>query len=162
MITLVLGGSRSGKSAVAERIAADAATSVTYVATAQVHDDDFADRVALHRDRRPAEWTTLEVGADLAVALASIDGVALVDSLGTWVAGVHDFEVDVDALCRVLARRTDPTVLVSDEVGMGVHPETAVGRQFRDALGAVNQAVAAIAEDVVLVVAGRSLHLPPS
>lgn len=162
MITLVLGGSRSGKSSAAERIALAAGGPVTYVATATVEDDDFADRVARHRDRRPTEWTTLEVSTDLAGALASVHGLALVDSLGTWVAGVPDFAVDVDGLCQALLDRTDPTVLVSDEVGMGVHPETPVGRRFRDALGTVNQAVAAVAQDVVLVVAGRSLHLPPS
>jgi adenosyl cobinamide kinase/adenosyl cobinamide phosphate guanylyltransferase len=162
VITLVLGGSRSGKSAVAEHRATAHGDVVAYLATAQVHDDDFAARVHAHQARRPAGWTTHEVGAELVPALASVHGVALVDSLGTWVAAHHDFVLDVDELCGALVARADPTVLVSDEVGMGVHPETPLGRRFRDVLGEVNQAVAAVADEVLLVVAGRTLALPPS
>lgn len=163
MITLVLGGARSGKSAVAERLAADAARaggSVTYVATAVATDDDMAARIEAHRARRPAGWTTVEAaGVDLPALLSSASGVVLLDALGTWMAGAAGFEVDADGLCRALIDRVGDTVVVSEEVGLGVHPSTDVGRRFRDALGTLNQQVAAVADDVLLVVAGRPLTL---
>jgi adenosyl cobinamide kinase/adenosyl cobinamide phosphate guanylyltransferase len=162
-ITLVLGGARSGKSEVAERLAAGLARPISYVATGMVDpqhpDPDFEARVAAHRRRRPPEWRTVEAGADLPAALAGVEGSALVDGLGPWVAASPRFSADAAALCAVLRARTAPTVLVSDEVGLGVHPSTAAGRRFRDALGLVNQAVAAVADEVVLVVAGRVLRL---
>ncbi len=159
MITLVLGGARSGKSAVAEALVGRSGEPVTYLATGWADDADMADRIALHRARRPRSWTTVEAGASLVTALGEAEGTALVDSLGTWLAATPDFAADVDGLCRALAARAGHTVLVSDEVGLGVHPETEVGRRFRDALGEVNAAVAAVADDVVLVVAGRLLRL---
>jgi adenosyl cobinamide kinase/adenosyl cobinamide phosphate guanylyltransferase len=163
LITLVLGGTRSGKSEVAEALVGDAGGPVTYVATALVTDDGMAARVAAHRDRRPAAWVTVEVGADLAGALVAASGHVLVDSLGTWVAAHDDLAPDTDALCRALRDRAaagdGDTVLVSDEVGLGVHPTTAVGRRFADVLGALNRAVADEADRVLLVVAGRVLPL---
>ncbi|HEX5267555.1 MAG TPA: bifunctional adenosylcobinamide kinase/adenosylcobinamide-phosphate guanylyltransferase [Acidimicrobiales bacterium] len=165
MVTLVLGGARSGKSEVAERLAARAGGPVTYLATysppACLSDDDMAGRVEAHRRRRPPEWTTVEAGLGLPAALDAVAGPALVDSLGTWVAAHEDFAVDTAALCGALARRRDPTVVVSEEVGMGVHPSTESGRLFRDALGALNTAVATVAGQVMLVVAGRVLPLEP-
>lgn len=163
MIVLVLGGARSGKSAYAERVAASLPEPVLYVATARVDDDaDFAARVAAHRARRPASWSTIEAGADLADVVRATDGTVVLDSLGPWVAAAPDFRVDADAVCHALAGRTGDTVVVSEEVGLGVHPSTAAGQRFRDALGELNQAVAAIADDVVLVVAGRALRLEPA
>ena len=161
MIVLVLGGARSGKSAAAERRATELAGEepVTVFATAMVSDDDMAARVAAHRARRPATWHTIETGADLVHALGSRGGVALVDSLGTWVAATPDLAVDADALCRALVDRGGDTVVVSEEVGLGVHPSSEAGRRFRDVLGSVNQAVAAIADEVLLAVAGRTLAL---
>lgn len=163
MVVLVLGGARSGKSALAERLAGRSGVAVTYVATAEVADDDMALRVARHRDRRPGSWATVEAGEDLGTVLAGLvgPGPVLVDSLGTWVARRRDFDVDVASLCRALAHRAGDTVLVSDEVGMGVHPSTEVGRRFRDALGEVNAAVSEVADEVLLVVAGRALRLHP-
>lgn len=160
-VTLVLGGARSGKSRVAEALAgADPATEVVYVATAEVGDDDFAARVALHRQRRPPSWSTVESGPDLAATIRSLpDRPALVDSLGTWVARCDGFAADAGALIAALRSRTSSTVVVSEEVGLGVHPETEVGRRWRDALGEVNQQVAAAADTVLLVVAGRTLRL---
>jgi adenosylcobinamide kinase/adenosylcobinamide-phosphate guanylyltransferase len=156
-LTLVLGGARSGKSAIAEQLAGH---DVVYVATAEVTDDDFAARVAAHRARRPGTWTTIESGPDLAAVVRELpDRSALVDSLGTWVARCDGFAVDSAALVDALRSRKAPTVVVSEEVGLGVHPETQVGRRWRDALGEVNQAVAAAADRVVLVVAGRTLEL---
>jgi adenosyl cobinamide kinase/adenosyl cobinamide phosphate guanylyltransferase len=160
-VTLVLGGSRSGKSALAERLADALPAPVSYLATgvADPDDADFAARVERHRARRPAAWRTVEVGADLVTALDATEGSVLVDSIGTWVSAHQDFAVDVDALVDVLGRRAGTTILVSDEVGMGVHPSTDVGRRFRDALGDVNARLAEVADDVLLVVAGRVLPL---
>lgn len=190
MITLVLGGARSGKSELAERLTAasarDNGCGVTYIATMQVGDDAaLAERVARHRERRPAGWATVEVdltsraaadagaqgsadaGIDLPAALDSATGTVLLDSLGPWLA-LHGgatgatFAADAAALCAALAARTGDTVVVSDEVGLGVIPATAAGGAFRDALGSLNQAVASVADRVLLVVAGRVLTLDPA
>ncbi len=161
MITLVLGGARSGKSTYAERLTVRLPPPITYVATLQVGDDqDLSVRVARHRQRRPAEWRTLEAGLDLAGAVRSLAGSMLLDSLGPWVAahGEHG-TVDGATLCRALTERTGDSVVVSEEVGLGVHPSTAAGRQFRDALGTINQDVAEVADQVLLIVAGRALLL---
>lgn len=164
MIHLVLGGSRSGKSEVAERLAPTLAAPVTYVATATVGRDDpgFVERIQRHRDRRPAAWATVEAGPDLAGALRRCQGTVLVDALGTWVASTPDFAVDLDELLRALRAREGSTVIVSDEVGLGVHPSTELGGRFREVLGAVNAGVADVADHVVLVVAGRVLPLERS
>jgi adenosylcobinamide kinase/adenosylcobinamide-phosphate guanylyltransferase len=163
VLTLVLGGARSGKSEVAERLAARAGGPVTYLATyvppPGAADADMGARVEAHRRRRPPEWATVEVGPGLPAALAAVEGTALVDSLGTWVAGHEGFSVDGDSLCAALRRRPGATVVVSEEVGLGVHPSTESGRLFRDALGSLNTAVAAVADEVMLVVAGRVLSL---
>jgi len=161
MITLILGGARSGKSAYAERLMERLPPPITYVATMQVGDDpDLSDRVARHRQRRPATWHTAEAGLDLAGVLDRVAGSILLDSLGPWVAAhTGDDAFDGAALCRALAGRRGDTVIVSEEVGLGVHPSSAAGRHFRDALGTLNQAVAAVADDVFLVLAGRALRL---
>jgi len=165
VITLVLGGARSGKSAVAEGLAARAAQGtggpVTYVATARVDpaDADHVARIDAHRARRDPTWTTVEAPSDLPGVLAERSGVVLVDSLGTWVTSDDDLAPDVDRLCRALRERDGDAVLVSEEVGLGVHPSSEAGRRFRDALGAVNVAVAEVADEVLLVVAGRVLPL---
>ena len=164
MITLFVGGARSGKSAIAERFTSTLGPTVTYVATwtapaGQPVDPAMQARIAAHQARRPHGWALEEVGSDLPAVLSRLDGTVLVDSLGTWVAGVPDFAVDTAGLCRALAARRGDTVVVSEEVGLGVHPSTSVGREFRDALGRVNEAVADVAEDVWLVVAGRTLPL---
>jgi adenosylcobinamide kinase/adenosylcobinamide-phosphate guanylyltransferase len=170
-ITLVLGGARSGKSEIAEKLALGFGTPVTYVATggAEQGDADWAERVRRHRERRPRHWITLEVGPaeDLGAALRAITGPALIDSLGTWVAGLPAFGADglrYSALCEGLVDRRAagrPTVVVSEEVGLGVHPSTSAGRLFRDALGSLNRLVADSADSVLLVVAGRVFTLGP-
>jgi adenosylcobinamide kinase / adenosylcobinamide-phosphate guanylyltransferase len=167
VIVLVLGGTRSGKSAVAEGIAArlaGPAAAVTYLATARVDpgDADHVARVEAHRRRRPASWRTVEVAGPgaLATALAEATGAVLLDSLGTWVAAHPDLDPDPGALAAALAQRSAPTVVVSEEVGLSLHAPTEVGRRFVDALGAVNQAVSAVADEALLVVAGRALRLP--
>jgi adenosyl cobinamide kinase/adenosyl cobinamide phosphate guanylyltransferase len=160
VITLVLGGARSGKSAVAEQLVRRHPDPVTYVATMVLGDDpDLAARVALHRQRRPPAWATMEAGSHLADSLRDLTGTALVDSLGPWLSAQPAMAVDAGALCSALVERHGDSVVVSDEVGMGVHPSTAAGRQFRDALGSLNQAVAMVADRAYLVVAGRALPL---
>lgn len=179
MITLVLGGVRSGKSAVAEHHAGEFASAldgpsgrgvnhVTYLATARVAIDDpaMAERIAAHRKRRPASWATIEAPYSLAETLGTTKGVVLLDSLGTWLADILDTpdEVaqNVDDLLAALAGRADPTVIVSEEVGMSVHPATEIGRHFADCMGELNRRISEIADHCLLVVAGRVTELPPS
>ena len=165
MIVLVIGGTRSGKSEIAERYAARLAGAVTVVIPRDAPDSDdadFAARVAAHIARRPATWPTVECGARLPDALLAAHGAVLVDSLGTWVANALDFDVDTPALLDALQARTEPTVIVSEEVGLAIHATTSVGRRFTDRLGELNTAVAAIADLVFLVVAGRVLRLEPA
>ena len=163
MITLVLGGTRSGKSEVAERLAAAAAGDgpVTYVATGRAVDDDMAARIAAHRARRPAGVGHAGGRAPTCrTALRDLAGPVLVDSLGTWVAAHDDLAPTSPALRAALGGAgPGDTVVVSEEVGLGVHPPTEVGRRFADALGALNRAVAEVADRVLLVVAGRVLPL---
>ena len=164
MITLVLGGTRSGKSAVAEELAARHGPPVTYVATmVAAGDAELEARVGAHRRRRDPDWTTVDAGEDMAGLLVTLRGTVLVDSLGPWVARAlmrPGGTADSAALCAALGRRPGHTVVVSDEVGMAVHPSTEDGRRFQDALGVVNHAVSAAADRVYLVVAGRPLALP--
>ena len=158
MITLVLGGVRSGKSEVAEHLAGPGPG--TYVATGLVApgDDDFADRVARHRARRPASWATVDEPYAVPEVLARLEGVVLLDALGTWIA--NDLEADIDALVKALVHRPGDTIVVSEEVGLGVHPVSEVGRLFADRLGEANRRVAEVADRCLLVVAGRVIDLP--
>jgi adenosylcobinamide kinase / adenosylcobinamide-phosphate guanylyltransferase len=163
MITLVLGGARSGKSTYAERLTGRLSSPITYVATLLVGDDeDLSARVARHRQRRPAEWQTMEAGLDLPSVVRALEGSMLLDSLGPWVALHEGGMVDSATLCRALTERTGDSVVVSEEVGLGVHPSSEAGRHFRDALGTVNQDVAEVADQVLLIVAGRALPLHPA
>lgn len=168
--TLLLGGSRSGKSAEAElRLAA--CPDVLYVATGPVRDDDpeWADRVAAHRLRRPAWWRTVET-TDLVGMLTSATGPVLVDGIGTWLAAAMDDTGAWEDPSRVRPLLDDlvsawrgtraRVVAVSDEVGLSLVPATASGRAFRDALGRLNQRLAAESEEAALVVAGRVMELP--
>jgi adenosylcobinamide kinase/adenosylcobinamide-phosphate guanylyltransferase len=160
VIVLVLGGTRSGKSEIAERIAARRGGPVTFVATGVGTDDAMRERIALHRERRPASWRTVEAGpADLAGVLGNTAGTVVLDSIGTLVANTPQFALDPAALCDALAARGGHTVVVGEEVGLAVHPPTDAGVRFVDAVGDANRAVAAIADEVVLVVAGRALRL---
>jgi adenosylcobinamide kinase/adenosylcobinamide-phosphate guanylyltransferase len=163
---LVLGGARAGKSAFALARARELGGRVVFVATAEAGDAEMADRIVRHRAERPPSWRTLEVPLALPPALRALDGeadVVIADCLNLWVAnllGKRPELSDSDLLAEAAdleAAATRPRyslILVSNEVGWGVHPETALGRRFRDALGLVNQAAARAADDVVLMVAG--------
>lgn len=170
----MLGGVRSGKSRYAERLAEEHA-SVVYIAAGMPPSDDdpeWSARVAAHRARRPAHWTTVETG-DVASALREADAPVLIDCLGTWLTRVLDesgaweqrdgWQQRVDERLGAFTeawRQTEvPAVAVSNEVGSGIVPSTASGRIFRDVLGALNTAVATHSDHVRLVVAGRVLTL---
>ena len=183
--TLVLGAVRSGKSVHAETLLADQ-DSVLYVATGGIRDGDaeWAERVALHRARRPESWRTAET-LDVAAALDEAAGPVLIDCLGTWLTGMMDRHAlwtaleraddgdraplthsmtelhrDVEELIAAWRRCPHRVVAVSNEVGSGVVPATAAGRAFRDELGRLNTRLSVESEQVVLVVAGRTLPLP--
>jgi len=159
MITLVIGGTRSGKSDLAARLAGADHQPVTVVVPTVVGDENFAQRVRDHQARRPPSWTTVECGPDLPDTVRAATGPVLIDSLGSWIAGTDGFAVDTAALLDALQARSDTTVIVTEEVGLSVHPPTDAGRRFADELGALNVAVAAAAEQVLLVVAGRVTRL---
>lgn len=167
VIVLVLGGTRSGKSAEAEAIVSRLADGrpVTYLATANPDGDPALDhRIATHRSRRPDHWRTVEVADDLPARLREESGPVLLDALGPWVAARLDADVDalVEALVDALQGRRSPTVVVSEEVGLAVHPPTEIGRRFVDVLGNLNRRIADVADEVRLVIAGRVLDLPRS
>jgi adenosylcobinamide kinase/adenosylcobinamide-phosphate guanylyltransferase len=161
---LVLGGARSGKSAHAEGLLEG--RSCLYLATGQALDGEMAERIDHHRRRRGALWSTLEEPLDLAGALDRVlrpDRPVLVDCLTLWISNLmhegYDVDKATDSLCEVLRDPAGEVVLVSNEVGLGLVPETSLGRQFRDHQGRVNQRVAAIARRVVFVAAGLPLVL---
>lgn len=172
-LVLVTGGVRSGKSRHAEMLLADEPTT-TYVAAGPTYDDaDWHARIALHRERRPATWTTVET-SDVAVALAEAKGPVLVDCLGTWLdailaeaglweapaAEVGEYVASrTTGIVATLRAATTPIVIVTNEVGLGVVPEHRSGRLFRDLLGTVNQRIAGVCDEVHLVVAGRVLKI---
>jgi adenosylcobinamide kinase / adenosylcobinamide-phosphate guanylyltransferase len=159
VITLLIGGTRSGKSDAGARLAARHGEPVTVIVPTVVADENFAQRIRDHQARRPASWTTVECGPALPDALRAATGTVLIDSLGSWVAGSDGFLVDTEALVAALRARPDPTVIVTEEVGLSVHPATDAGLRFADRLGDLNTAVAATADRVLLVVAGRVTHL---
>lgn len=151
---------------------------MAFVATAEARDPEMAARIARHQADRPPAWRTVEVPLDLAPALTTLEGAAdvvIVDCLNLWVANLlqkrpevseSDLESEAAALAALAASPPFALILVSNEVGWGVHPETALGRRFRDALGLVNQAAARAAGEVVLMVAGCPVTVknpdPPS
>ena len=161
---LVLGGARSGKSAYAESLLTRAP--VLYLATCQPGDGEMTERVRLHRERRGPNWITVEEPLDLVGALnrhrAAFSGI-LVDCLTLWLSNLmlaqRDVAAELDALCQAIPTLTIPLVLVSSEVGMGLVPESALGREFRDWQGIVNQQVAKACNKVIFVAAGLPLVL---
>jgi adenosylcobinamide kinase/adenosylcobinamide-phosphate guanylyltransferase len=168
---LILGGARSGKSRLALRLAAAMPTGSrgAFLATAQALDGDMEARIARHRAERPSGWATLEEPYDVVAACESLAGrvdVVVLDCVTLWVANLllrGDEEKSIlaatDALADFLAERRFSLIIVSNEVGAGVHPATEVGLQFRDALGSVNQRIAAAVDRVSLMVAGLPMTI---
>jgi adenosylcobinamide kinase/adenosylcobinamide-phosphate guanylyltransferase len=165
-ITLVIGGARSGKSRHAEALVMGAADAGTYIATAEAGDAEMAARIAEHRARRGAFWRTVETPLDLAPAiLTQADPIRpiLVDCLTLWLSNVlganRVVEHEAETICAALRDACGSVVLVANEVGLGLVPETPLGRTFRDAAGRLNQSIAALADRVVFVAAGLPLIL---
>jgi adenosylcobinamide kinase/adenosylcobinamide-phosphate guanylyltransferase len=163
-LTFLLGGARSGKSRLAERLALDTGLAPVYIATATAGDDEMAERIAQHRADRGTAWLTVEVPLDLpgaVLAESRADRVLLVDCLTLWVTNLllADRPVPVAELLVALAARQGPVVLVGNETGMGIVPMGELSRRFRDESGRLHQEVAAAADEVALVVAGLPLWL---
>ena len=163
-LVLYLGGARSGKSRLALERARSSGAPVVFVATGEGLDDEMADRIARHRAERPADWETVEEPVELerAVAEAPPDATLVVDCLSLWVANVFETapaeELAEQAAARA-AGRPGLTIAVTNEVGLGIVPDNALARRYRDVLGRVNAAWAAAADEAYLVVAGRALRL---
>lgn len=183
-LILVLGGARAGKSTFAMRLAEEHASRggqtregehagddprVTFIATAQALDDDMAQRIARHQAERPTHWRTLEEPYQLDRALITVpnSGVVLIDCLTLFVSNwlLRDEPSKLQAVCEnflaTASSRTQTVICVSNEVGLGIVPDTPLGRTFRDLLGRVNQQFAAAADEVYLLVAGLPLRLKP-
>ncbi|WP_274424626.1 bifunctional adenosylcobinamide kinase/adenosylcobinamide-phosphate guanylyltransferase [Chelativorans sp. YIM 93263] len=164
-LTFILGGARSGKSRHAEALVEGHPAPWTYIATAQAYDEEMRERIAEHRDRRDGRWKTVEAPLDLAGALVrnSGGGPVLTDCLTLWLTNVMLAEGDIDEECRrlveILGKPHGPWYVVSNEVGMGIVPENALARRFRDAAGRLNQLVAAEADNVVFMVAGLPMKV---
>ena len=162
-LTLVVGGARSGKSSHAEALIAAHPAPWTYIATAQAFDEEMEERIAHHRARRSASWRTVDAPLDLAQTLAVMPRGApvLVDCLTLWLSNIMLADLDVDAetrrLVEVLGAPRGPWVVVANEVGLGIVPENALARRFRDEAGRLNQIVATRADSVTFTVAGLPL-----
>jgi adenosylcobinamide kinase/adenosylcobinamide-phosphate guanylyltransferase len=169
MLVLVLGGTRSGKSEVGERLAPMLASRVVYLAPGQAWDDEMTERIARHRQRRDSTWTTVEETLQIPLVMRNHGGLGvciLFDGLGTWISNMLLAEVDeehvmleVQDLLVAVAEIEAAVVIVSDEVGLGVVPPSPLGRLFRDCLGCANQMVAAAADRALFVAAGIPIDL---
>jgi len=166
---LVLGGARSGKSAYAENRAQAYVGDKIYIATAEVTDAEMAERISHHQERRGDGWRTIEAPLDLPEALQRLstpDCVILLDCVTVWINNLmfHDRAIEpaVEDFCAALGSAKGHVVVVSNEVGFGIVPENVLARRFRDYAGRANQAIAAAADEVVLVVAGLPLTMKRS
>lgn len=166
MSILVLGGARSGKSRHAERLAGESGLKRVYVATAQTFDDEMVERVRLHQERRGQGWETVEEPIKLLATLENFSSPAhfvLVDCVTLWVTNLllaeADVEAEVEALCERLPSLAGTVCFVSNEVGLGIVPDNALARRFRDLAGLANQRLAATCDTVTFVAAGLPLKL---
>ncbi|KYH00417.1 bifunctional adenosylcobinamide kinase/adenosylcobinamide-phosphate guanylyltransferase [Bradyrhizobium sp. DOA1] len=164
-VILITGGARSGKSTRAEARAKGFPGRPVYLATAEALDTEMDERIAKHRARRGTDWIEREVPLDLVPALVATDGggARLVDCLTLWLSNLmhaeRDWESDVKQLADALPQLNSPVVLVTNEVGLGIVPDNALARSFRDAAGIMNQTIAAAANEVEFVVAGLPMKL---
>ena len=172
MLILVLGGARAGKSMFALRLAKERAGeegSVTFIATAQALDEEMAQRIARHREERPAHWSTIEEPYQIDEALipALDSSVVLIDCITLFVSNwllrseEHKLQAISENFLANIRSQSKTVICVSNEVGLGLVPETPLGRTFRDMLGRVNQQFAEAADEVYLLVAGLPLRLKP-
>ena len=161
--TLIVGGARSGKSRLAERLAHATGLPRSYVATSEVWDDEMQARITRHIADRGPDWTTFETPRDVAGALAQAKGMVLIDCATLWLTNVMlgggDIEGETQTLLAAIAAYPDPVIVVSNEVGWGIVPDNALARQFRDEQGRLNQRVAAKADLAVAVLCGLPLAL---
>ena len=164
-IILITGGARSGKSVRAEARARSFAGKPVYIATAEALDGEMRERITRHRARRANEWKEYETPLELVAALAATDGggARLVDCLTLWLSNLmhagRDWEGETARLTNTLGAQRSPVVLVTNEVGLGIVPDNALARQFRDAAGLMNQTIARAADEVELVVAGLPMRV---
>ncbi len=165
-LTLVLGGARSGKSRHGEALVESQPGPCVYLATATPGDAEMVARIRAHRARRGPRWRTVEAPLDLTGELAGAardDGAVLVDCLTLWLSNLmetgRDVAAETEALTAALPGLAGPAVLVSNEVGLGIVPDNALARRFRDAAGALHASIAALAHSVVFVAAGLPLTL---
>jgi adenosylcobinamide kinase / adenosylcobinamide-phosphate guanylyltransferase len=167
-LTFLLGGARSGKTALAVDLARQAGSLVTVIATGEAGDEEMAERIRIHRTERPRDWTTVEEPLELGDAIGAVDAahVLVIDCLTLWVSNLlarGDTDGEVEALSRAAAERAGSraalTIAISNEVGLGIVPANALARRYRDLLGRVNATWARAADEPGLVVAGRLLRL---
>lgn len=162
---LITGGARSGKSLRAEARTRAFAGRPVYIATAEALDAEMSQRIAGHRARRGTEWVEREEPLELVAALAATDGggARLVDCLTLWLSNLmhaaRDCSNEVAALAEALKRQHSPVVLVTNEVGLGIVPDNALARRYRDAAGLMNQTIAGVADEVEFVVAGLPMRV---
>jgi adenosylcobinamide kinase/adenosylcobinamide-phosphate guanylyltransferase len=164
-----MGGARSGKSRTALQLAESASAIRIYIATAQAYDDEMRDRIAQHRMERDGSWETQEAPLDLCKAIQAHAGpgrAVLVDCLTLWLSNIllaeRDLEHETDLLRQTVREASGPLILVSNEVGHGIVPTTALGRTFRDEQGRLNQRIAEVCDAVVFVAAGCPILLKPA
>ncbi|MDA9673469.1 bifunctional adenosylcobinamide kinase/adenosylcobinamide-phosphate guanylyltransferase [Paracoccaceae bacterium] len=162
---LVTGGARSGKSSFAEKRTKQLGSSLVYIATSEIIDSEMEKRVAEHQARRGSEWQTLHAPLKLTEALFETDGKGpcLVDCLTIWLNNLifhnEDTVVVTKELIKVLEKRSDPVVLVTNEVGSGIVPENALARRFRDEAGRMNQIISQVADEVYVSISGIPLQI---
>ena len=164
-VILITGGARSGKSTRAEARAREFAGKPVYIATAEGFDHEMRERIAKHRARRGQDWIEHETPLELIAALGATDGggARLVDCLTIWLSNLmhegRDWASEAARLAEALKMQRSPVVLVTNEVGSGIVPDKALAREFRDAAGLLNQMIAAVADEVELVVAGLPMRV---
>jgi adenosyl cobinamide kinase/adenosyl cobinamide phosphate guanylyltransferase len=167
-LTVLLGGARSGKSALSSKLASATDLPVVVVVTAEARDEEMTERIRRHRASRPAAWTTVEAPIEVAMAVGELEANAfvVVDCLSLWVSNAieaeHNDEQILDEareIASALTKREAPAVVVTNEVGLGIVPVNALARRYRDTLGRVNATFVGEAERAYFVVAGKSLAL---